>query len=448
MNTPIYDFVTKYADKNIIRLHMPGHKGRGLPVAKFDITEISGADSLFEADGIIKESEHNASELFGTAATYYSTQGSTLGIQTMMGLVKSFSEDPEPVIIAGRNAHKAFINACILLGFQVEWVYPKYIDDSILSGEITVKMLKEQLDLSKKKPVAIYITSPDYFGKVSDIRAIADFCHENDILLLVDNAHGAYQCFLEENKHPIYLGADMCCDSAHKTLPVLTSGAYLHISKNADIFFMQNAKTVMSMFSSTSPSYFVLSSLDLCNKYIFENIRQDLKSVIPMIQRLRNEIQAKGYEVFSDEPLKLTINANSIGLYGYQLAEQLSFSDIEVEYFDDVYIVMMFSTYNTDDEFERISKAFSKIQHSKMTLQRLQPVQFSPESVMSLREAAFCKSEQINVNCAKGRICSKTVVACPPGIPIVVSGEVITSDIIKILQRYSIFMVNVVKSKM
>ena len=233
MKTPIVDFVDSYMSSHISRFHMPGHKGRDhLGFERYDITEIGGADTLYSADGIILESENNASKLFGTAHSFYSTEGASLAIKAMLALACSGCNG-RPLIFAARNSHKSFVYACALLDADVKWMYSsstKHLCECMISAE----GVRETLETSNKKPCAVYITSPDYLGNIADVMGIAEVCHSYDVPLLVDNAHGAYLKFLPESCHPIDEGADMCCDSAHKTLPVLTGGAYLHISKRAD----------------------------------------------------------------------------------------------------------------------------------------------------------------------------------------------------------------------
>ena len=171
MDTPIYDFLKKYAESNTLRCHMPGHKGISpeKSVGDFyslDITEISGADSLFEADGIILESEQNMSALYDTAATFYSAGGSTLCIQAMLAAAKFEGR----TVIAVRNVHRAFLNACALLDIGVQWVMPEYTD-GILSGTIPLDAVEEKLRENTNS--ALYVTSPDYTGRTADIKALA-----------------------------------------------------------------------------------------------------------------------------------------------------------------------------------------------------------------------------------------------------------------------------------
>lgn len=230
---------------------MPGHKGRALIGAEsLDITEIEGADVLYHAEGIIRESVNNASRLFGTARTFYSAEGSSLCIRAMVYLAKLYakSRGASPTIIAARNAHKTFITASALMDINVRWLYS--LDNSVLSCKIDFAGLEKML--ATLRPAAVYITSPDYIGNIADIAKIARLCHKYQSILMVDNAHGAYLKFLESSAHPIDLGADIVCDSAHKTLPALTGAAYLHISRTAPDFFADYAENALSVFASTS----------------------------------------------------------------------------------------------------------------------------------------------------------------------------------------------------
>lgn len=240
MDAPIVDFVSKYAKANRIRFHMPGHKGKKvLGFEKLDITEIDGADELFAPEGIIAQSLANASYIFG-CPTFYSAEGSTLCIQAMIYLIASYarSSSRQPFILAARNAHRSFVNAAALTSADVVWVYPDSAS-AYYSGVLSAFEVEHAIMKCERKPDAFYITSPDYLGNIADILSISAVCRKHGVLLIVDNAHGAYLKFLPESMHPIDLGADMCCDSAHKTLPVITGGAYLHISKKAPSFFLR-----------------------------------------------------------------------------------------------------------------------------------------------------------------------------------------------------------------
>lgn len=444
MNTPIYDFVEKYRKSGAVRAHMPGHKGRNVygcglgETFEYDITEITGADSLFEAEGIIAESEKNASELFGTAGTFFSAGGSTLCIQTMLAAVC----DGGGAVICGRNSHRSVINSCVLLDLEPCWVYPEYVRGSAVSGVITPESVRAAaLEYAEKKPCCVIITSPDYLGRLSDIKGIAEVCREFGLPLLVDNAHGAYLAFGEENLHPIALGADMCCDSAHKTLPVLTGGAYLHVG-NAK--YCGKIKRCMSLFGSTSPNYLILESMDLCNKYLAENFRRELCKTEKRVADLKRNLGGL-YSICESEPFKLTVYSMPCGLTGQGLAEQLRGNGVEVEYADMTHAVLMFSAASTEEDFALTERAFKSVRMPRIRLEPPNLDMCRPLRKMSPREAFFAEREVIDTDAAVGRTAADSVTVCPPCVPIAAAGEIIDEKAVKILKMYGIFRISVVK---
>lgn len=445
MNTPICDFVRKYAESEKVRLHMPGHKGRNLiGVESIDITEFSGADSFYEADGIIKESEANASSLFG-CRTFYSTEGSSHCIRAMLYLAVLYAKSigRKPLILAGRNAHRTFISAAALLDFDVEWLYPS-ADESYLTCIINSEILDETLNSMTEKPVALYITNPDYLGNCVDIKSISSVCRKHGVLLIVDNAHGAYLRFLSESYHPIDLGADICCDSAHKTLPVLTGGAYLHISGNAPAAFSGFAKNALAMFGSTSPSYVIMQSLDAANKYISDGYSEKLDAYIEKVSELKKELVSYGYSFIGDEPLKLTFDIKKFGYTGYEFSRLLSENNIECEFSDPDYLVLMLTPENGTDDLKILRDTLLSI-HKKEEITVRPPCFDKPEKVMSIREASFSVWERIPVSQSIGRILAVSDVSCPPAVPVAVSGEIIDEHAVRCFEYYGTEYCTVIK---
>ncbi len=441
MNNPIVDFVKEYVDNNPIRFHMPGHKGQAfLGVEKYDITEVQGADELYAPEGIIAESEANASRLFGTAKTLYSTEGSSQCIRAMMylALKNAVQKKGRPYVIAVRNAHKAFIYSVAMLDLDVVWLWPEEMH-SVCSCEVNAsvlqKVLETEIENRKEPPVAVFITSPDYLGGMADIKTLAEICHENKTILAVDNAHGAYLHFLKEPIHPMDLGADICCDSAHKTLPVLTGGAYLQIHNNAPETVKASAKQAMALFGSTSPSYLILQSLDMCNKYLAEEISGRLEDTIACINKTKMQLKENGWHIEKSDPLKLTIVAPK-DTSGYDISGLLRKHKIECEYADEKYVVCMITPHNAKNDLECLTDALGK-NTSLYKEYPLLPIK-ACEIGCSIRRAILDKSERIPVEDALGRICGAPLVSCPPAIPIVVSGEIINEEAIKMLKYYNI----------
>ncbi|MBR4961125.1 MAG: aminotransferase class V-fold PLP-dependent enzyme [Clostridia bacterium] len=443
MNTPIYDFVREYQESRTLRLHMPGHKGKALlGMEELDLTEIAGADSLYEADSIIRESEDNASSLFG-CPTFYSTEGSSQCIRAMLRLVCGYAREQgkQPVIAAGRNAHKTFLTAAILLDFEPVWLTPE-TPDSYLSCLLT----PEEVDraLTETAAFAVYLTNPDYLGNCADIAGIARVCHAHGALLLVDNAHGAYLHFLPESMHPMDLGADLCCASAHKTLPALTGAAYLHIAQNADPYFVREAKNALALFGSTSPSYLILQSLDAVNRYLAEDYRDTLAVFVKRVEECQKALTAHGYACVGNEPMKLTISAKSYGYTGTELAAVLRENGMECEFADPDFLVAMLTPETGAEGLERLTAALLSLPR-KNQIPDAPPVFSLPERVCSPREAAFAPQETLPARSCAGRILAQANTGCPPAVPIVVCGERLTPETIDALLYYGIEFCTVVR---
>lgn len=420
---------------------MPGHKGAGiLGFEGMDLTEIYGADELFAADGIIKESEQNASSLFG-CPTYYSTQGSTLCIQTMCTILcqDAKSKGKKPKILAGRNAHRSFIHAAALLDFDIEWLYG---NSDYLSCKINAKDLEKKI--VENNPTAVYLTNPDYLGNLLDIKSLALICKKHDVLLAIDNAHGAYLRFLKDSLHPIDLGADLCCDSAHKTLPVLTGGAYLHLSDSLNQVWKNDVKHFMEYFSSTSPSYLIMASLDAANDVLDTTFKKSLSECIQRVDGLKNALIQHGYTILSGEPMKITISTKEFGYTGNEIANLLMECDIYPEFYDSDYIVLMPSPYNTKDDFERLQKCLCGIERKSILVNK-PPKLEQAKKAMNVRQALFAPSVTLDVSKSLGQVCSSVTVSCPPAILPVIPGEVISESSIEVMKYYGIETVRVVK---
>jgi len=443
MDTPICDFVRRYAESGTLRCHMPGHKGQALlGMEGLDITEIAGADSLYEADGIIARSEENAGSLFG-ARTFYSAEGSSLCIRTMLHLAALHARQAgkAPLIAAARNAHKVFLSAAALLGLETQWLYPRE-----QASYLSCRVEPEALDaLLRQKPVtAVYVTSPDYLGSMQDIAALAQVCHRHDCLLLVDNAHGAYLKFLPESLHPMDLGADLCCDSAHKTLPALTGAAYLHISHAAPLQLAEQAKNAMAMFGSTSPSYLILQSLDAVNAYLADGYRQVLAAFVQKTDYLKKKLIRHGYCLREEEPLKLTLQTKPYGYTGKALAAALEAWGIVCEFCDPDHLVLMLTPQLGKDGLERLEKALTE-------LPSLPAIEVNPpgfhrcEKALSIREAVLSPCETVPAAESVGRVLAAPSVGCPPAVPIAVCGERIDEAAAAAFAYYGIQTCTVVK---
>ena len=450
MNTPIVDFVRAYTERAPLRLHMPGHKGAPLlGFEQFDITEVSGADSLYEADGIIRESEKNASLLFG-CPTYYSTEGSSQCIRAMLYLVMLHAREQgvaRPLILAGRNAHKTFLSAVALLDLDVEWLYPEhehgYLDCPVSPLGLTDALVR--LETEGRLPSAVYLTSPDYLGNMVDIEGLAAVCHGFGVLLAVDNAHGAYLKFLSPSLHPMDLGADLCCDSAHKTLPVLTGGAYLHLGEHLPMSLKGQAKQALCLFGSTSPSYLILQSLDAANAVMADGgFTASLTETARRVETCCLRLRERGLSAHCHEPLKLTVYPGLYGYTGVEAADYLRQNGMECEFADPDFLVLMFTPAITETDAERLTKVLTALPR-RDPLRTCPPPLTPPRRALSVRQALFSPAEVLPVEDCIGRVAAAATVGCPPAVPIVVSGEIIDEGAVACFQYYGIETCAVVK---
>ena len=429
MKSPIYDFIKRYAESDTERLHMPAHKGKSiLGCEPYDLTEIKGADSLYEADGIIKESEQNASSLFG-CPTFYSTEGSSLCIRAMLFLAKKRGVKK---ILAGANAHKTFVQACALLDIEVEWLY----SENYLSLDINPTQLEKAI--TESAPGALYITTPDYLGNLCDVKVIGEICEKYGVLFLVDCAHGAYLKFLPNSLYPTDLGAHICCSSAHKTLPCLTGGAYLHV-KNEE--WATQAKDALALFGSTSPSYLILASLDKVNIFLNDGYKEKLKGFIEKVENLKKKLRTNGYSLFEKEALKITVCTKAYGYSGTEFGEILRSKGIEPEFCDNDFCVLML---NVGNDLLKIERALLSIK-AKNPIILFPPTVKKRERVISAKEALFSESEEIDVKESLGRVVSEITIGCPPAVPLITCGEKIDETVIKCLTYYGIEKIKVIK---
>ena len=436
MNTPIADFLDRYDASNTVRLHMPGHKGK----YAHDITEIPGADVLYHAFGIIRESEENAGKLFRSGRTLYSCEGASLCLRAMLYLLSLYARETgkRKNLLAARNAHQSFVTAAALLDFEVDW----FCSATNLSCPVTPIELDEAL--AKGAFAAVYLTSPDYLGQMQNLSALSAVCRKRGVLLIVDNAHGAYLPFTAPALHPLACGADLCCDSAHKTLPALTGGAYLHIAQNAPALFARDAERAMALFASTSPSYLILRSLDLLNERLASDLPQELRDCAAALDKLKHELTQHGFSLVGAEPLKLTVFAKPYGYTGYELADFLAQKKLIAEMADPDHTVMMFAPAGGIESINAVKDALLSLPRRE-ALTDAPPAFSLPERVLSLHEALFTPSETLPLDACEGRVLAAPTVSCPPAVPIAVCGERLDRHTLALMRYYGQTTCQVVK---
>ncbi len=459
-----------YSKENIVPMHMPGAKRNRELIGRYiddvsspydmDITEIDGFDNMHNADGIIKRAFEKTAALYGADESLFLVNGSTAG---NMAAICGVTDKGDSIIVA-RNCHVSVYNAIILNELETIYVYPQYDDEYGYYKGISLNEIKDTVEnskLEKKDIKAVVITSPTYEGNVSDIKAIADYLHQYNIPLIVDEAHGAHFKFsCEFPQTAVEQGADIVINSVHKTLPSLTQTAVMHI--NYGYVNVSKVKRYWNIYQSTSPSYILMGSIDRCmsiiqndGKYLFENYISKLKI-------LRNKLgQLKNIKLIdSDDISKIVIGCdNAKKLYDILLNEygiQLEMSSLKyaiamtsifdsAEYYDRFYNALceIDRRYNANNNqnYAEPCNIFNNTSSIKKADIKVNIADFKNEALMSIAKALNEGDKNgydkimMNDSSLYGRISAKMVYVYPPGIPILCPGEIISENVVNIISK-------------
>ena len=447
-NLPIYNYLRKYENENINIFHMPGHKlSRGIPqeltvdVLKLDVTEIDGTDNLHYPEGIIKEAQELAAKAFGADSTFFLVNGSTCGIQAAILSVCTRGQK----IIIGRDSHKSVVSGMIMSGAEPVFIYPEYNSKFGINEGVTVQSIENAL-CENPDAAAVLITRPNYYGICSDIESIVKVVHSYGKPLIVDEAHGAHLAFSpllppSANQY----NADIVVQSAHKTLPAVTQGAYMHI--NGSLIDIEKIRFNLAMLQTSSPSYIIMTYLDIARELMQKEGREKLSHLIDEINIFKNRLaEINGYGVLSDkylgintiqDPTRLVINVSGLGISGFD-AETVLRAElaVQVEMADYENLVLITTTADNRRTFERLYESLSKLakisfhkewkqQAEKIrSLTGIQKLSHA-SPVISPYEAYASQKEQKELKSCLGRICAGVVTPYPPGIPVLYPGEII-----------------------
>ena len=425
-------------------LHMPGHKrnmkGNYLENAfNIDITEIEGYDNLYEAHGILEDAMDHAAKIFGADKTYFLVNGSTVGILTAISAVTNKHDK----ILIARNCHKSVYHAIELRELEVSYVYPKDMGEWDFSGAIEPDDIKVCLE-KEKNISAVVITSPTYEGIVSDIKKIAETVHSYHIPLIVDEAHGSHFSFHERfPQSAIYLGADFVIQSLHKTLPSFTQTALLHVMGNK--ITKEKIEKYLSIYQTSSPSYLFMAGIDSCvsmlEKYgqtLWENFFVFRDSFIKESHKW-NHIKVYDNDKFFD-PCKLVISVLNTNLTGKELQKiLLKRYHLQIEMAAESYIVAIITMSDTKECVERLYEALteidSQIKDEKKNNKRKTDT-LKTEAKFTIAQTSVLSFTEMLLEDTIGKTAFDYINLYPPGIPILVPGEVITDDIIRTLLIY------------
>ncbi|SES02682.1 aminotransferase class I/II-fold pyridoxal phosphate-dependent enzyme [Lachnobacterium bovis] len=444
----LYDKLVKYKDSNYYPFHMPGHKRKNIGFVnpyEIDITEIEGFDNLHEACDIIKESQDMAAKLYGAKETFYLINGSTCGILSAI----SAAVDKGGEILVARNSHKAVYNSIFLRELKATYVMPE-VTKMGLQGSISPQQIEKELKNNNSIKVVV-ITSPTYDGIVSDVKQIAEITHKYGAVLIVDEAHGAHFGFSEDfPENAVKLGADIVIVSVHKTLAAFTQTALLHVCSNrVDI---SKVKKFLGIYETSSPSYILMSGIEKSLLMIKNDRVRLFKDYADKLNMFYNDVKnVKNLKIikredFSNEEVfgfdfgKILIFTGKTNLTGVELYNiLLEEYHLQMEMCSGNYVVAMTSLLDTKEGFDRLAFALNEIDKkyiddSENNKQNnndfVRKIYISNEKALEIFEADESESKEISLDDSIGKISKDYVFLYPPGIPLLVPGEIISADMI------------------
>lgn len=443
--TPLYEALMKHINKKPVSFHVPGHKyGRIMQteanalfeqILKIDATELSGLDDLHSPVGAILEAEALLSELYQTKKSYFLVNGSTVG---NLAMIMAACEEGTSVLVQ-RNCHKSVLNALRLAKVRPVFLEPEYEPNWKVAIGISIETVKEAIHLYPEAK-AIIITYPNYYGMVTELQEIINLAHFHHIPVLVDEAHGPH--FIVGNPFPVsavQLGADIVVQSAHKTLPTMTMGSFLHV--NSQFIPVNKVKEYLEMFQSSSPSYPIMASLDLARNYIATYEHKDASFLLTEIRHFKGELskiptlKVLDYPNNQGDPLKVTIQSRC-GLSGYELQRKFEEVSIYTELADPFNVLFILpllkegQSYPLAETVLKMKEAMDGLifHEEKEAFQ----IQIYNQKVSTLaipyKEMLDLGTKDIFITEAIGLVCAEAIIPYPPGIPLLLKGERITVD--------------------
>lgn len=447
MSKSLYERLKENYNTDNYPMHMPGHKrntkllGDELPI-DIDITEIEGFDNLHEPQGILKESMDRVRDYFGVRDSIYMVNGSTGGI---LSCIRAAVKNRGRILVA-RNSHKSVYHAIELLELRPVYLTPLSDESTAVLGSISVDQVREKLEAYPDIEL-VMITSPTFDGVVSDVKAIADLCHERNIPLLVDEAHGAHFAF--DSRFPTSataLGADMVVQSLHKTLPAMTSTSIVHVQ--GDLITTENLMHQLAIFETTSPSYVLMASIDFCYRFLMEKgpalwdlYFQRLDAFSEKMKGLKHlKVLRHGNDRLEDHPSlfdhdkgRIVISTRYTNLTGQELFDLLAEDyDLILEMAYGSYCLAITTIADTEEGFDRLADALLEIDATLKPQEEVNPMTFSlPQAKCTIAEAMARESEFVPFEQSAGRISAEYTWAYPPGIPLLTPGEQLNETFIR-----------------
>ena len=437
----LFDKLKDYGKSGVYPFHMPGHKRQSingdLPY-EIDLTEIDGFDNLHNPHGCIKAVQDKAQLLYNAKRAYMLVNGATCGIMSAIGALTSRGDR----VLIARNCHISVYRAVKLFGLKPEYILPEYAEENGVKhpvfGSIFPELIEDKLTQNPDISLVV-LTSPTYEGVVSDIKSISEICKKHGARLFVDEAHGAHFPFNRAfPESAVDCGADISVVSLHKTLPSLTQTALL-LTNDTD--YDSALREQLAVFQTSSPSYVLMSSVESCLDYISEN-SSGFESYIKRLSEFEKSAKAlnnlkllfrEDNNVYAYDRGKLVISTIGTSKSGTQLAEMLRNDyKIETEMSAEDYIIAMTSVCDTDEGFERLISALKAIDKRIEKAENCKNLNILslPQKACEPFECSDKSGKVLDITDCNGKISLEDVFAYPPGIPLIVSGEIVTDDII------------------
>lgn len=443
MATPLYDALLALRDRDPLRMHMPGHKGRagGLfrDISAIDFTEITPTGNLYTGEGPIRDAELLCAKAAGARDALFFTCGSTQGIFTMLAAAVGMGG----TLLLDRGCHKSVYHGMGLLDISPVYLTPSSQPGTALPAPLTADQAEQALS-AHPDAKALFVTSPSYYGLRADLAALAQVCHAHGAYLLVDEAHGAHFPFVGVPA-AVTLGADLAVVSTHKTWPAMGSSSILYVGQDFPLDVLR-LKELSALFATTSPSYPILASIDYAREQLEHDVGAAYRMTAQRTAQLRARINAETpfhalcpQDGLLLDPCRLTVDTLSGGLPGHWAAELLEQQNIFMEMADERYLVAILTCCDGEDSLQRLWTGLRGLATHTGTTPPESPLELPPlpRACCSIRNAMFSSPEYLPLKDAKGRISAQILAPYPPGIPILAPGEEITQKHIAYLQKKS-----------
>ena len=446
MKNYILNKLDELKNNDLVSFHVPGHKMGKIfkklgyedtmqKIYTLDTTEIDGTDNLHNAKEIIKNSQDRASKVFNSDKTIYLINGTTCGIEAAIMSVCP----PKSKIIVNRDCHQSVINGCILGDIEPIYISSKVCKKTNIIMGVDVEETKSVIDQNLDAK-AIILTYPTYYGKIFDLKSICDYAHSKNMIVIVDEAHGAHLQLSDElPKSAIEQGADIIIQSIHKTLPAFTQSSMLHIKGNrVDI---NKIKTILRFLESSSPSYMLLTSLELAVDIYDKYGNELMNNLINYIDNFKGKFKNNENIIIDNnmDKTKIFISLKKLGITGYDLDSILREKyKIQVELSNYYGVLLICTIGNEKEDFIRLEKSIEDLLLNitkKKILEDTNYPEIIPEKVLNPRDAFYSNKKTVKLEESIGKISGEYIIPYPPGISLISPGEIITQEIITYIQQ-------------